>query len=380
MDTHPTPRVQKSRACILLVDDDEAILDGVTRLLQLRGYQVITAINGHEALAAMQQTTPDLIISDIAMPDMNGYDFFHAVRSNPLWMPIPFIFLTAYGQHEDIRHGHSLGVDAYLVKPFEMEDLLVLIESRLKRVREIRETAQGDVERMKQQIVNIFSHELRTPLAYIYGYVNILRDQYSELDSVTVETVLEGMQHGAERLRRLVEDLMLIVRLDSGVVETEIALRRVPVTLNAVVEEVVRHYRDVAEQRQVVIKVAIPPGLHVLGVPAYLQDALARLVDNAIKFCKQQGGRVIISAERCGEQVILRVSDNGIGMDPAALEAIFERFVQLDRQRLEQQGVGLGLSIAHDLIRLHGGSISVESQPGVGSTFTITLPVGGNPY
>ncbi len=380
MDTHPTPQAQHSRACILLVDDDEAILDGVTRLLHLHGYRVITATNGHEALDAMQQTIPDLIISDIAMPDMNGYDFFHAVRSNPLWMPIPFIFLTAYGQREDIRRGHNLGVDAYLVKPFEMEDLLVLIESRLKRVREIRETAQNEVERMKQQIVSIFSHELRTPLAYIYGYVNILRDQYGELDGATMETILEGMQHGAERLRRLVEDLMLIVRLDSGVVETEIALRRVPVALSAVVEEVVEHYRHVAEERRVVIKTAIPPTLHVLGVPIYLQDALARLVDNAIKFCKQQGGRVIISAERCEGRVILRVSDDGIGMDPANLGTIFERFSQLDRQHLEQQGVGLGLSIAHDLIRLHGGSISVESRPGVGSAFTIALPAADNPY
>lgn len=380
MEVPPTPQVGKPRACILLVDDDEAILNSAARLLKLRGYEVITALNGREALAAMQQVVPDVIVSDIGMPDMNGYDFFHAVRSNPLWTPIPFIFLTAYGQRTDIRRGHSLGVDAYLVKPFEMEDLLVLVESRLKRVREIHETAQAEVERMKQQLVTIFSHELRTPLTYIYGYVDMLRDQYSELDRATVETMLEGMRRGAERLTRLVEDLMLIVRLDSGVVGTEIALRRMPVTLSAVVEEVVEHYRHIAKERQVAIDVAVPPNLHVLGVPLYLQDALARLVDNAIKFSKQQGGRVSISAEVRGEWVVLCVSDDGIGIDPASLETIFERFFQLDRQRLEQQGVGLGLTIARDLIRLHGGDITVQSQPGVGSTFTVTLPVIGNPY
>lgn len=369
-----SPQPAEQRAVILLADDDPAIPEGVADLLNGHGYRVITAHNGREALAAMQHEQPDIIISDILMPDMDGYDFFRAVRSNPLWTPIPFIFLTAYGQRKDIRRGHSLGVDAYLTKPFEPEDLLVLVESRLRRVRELHETARADVERMKQQLVTIFSHELRTPLTYIYGYVDMLREQYAELDQATVETMLDGMRRGAERLTHLVEDLMLIVQLDSGVVETEIALRRAPTLLSAVVEEVVERYRHVAEARHVVLEADVPPDLRVLGVALYLQDALGRLVDNAIKFCKRQGGHVVIAAEEQGNHIFLRVSDDGIGIDPSCLETIFERFAQLDRNRLEQQGVGLGLTIARDLIRLHDGRITVESQPGAGSTFTIILP------
>jgi len=379
MDSSTTTNHQpdEARTSILLVDDDPAILEGMTDLLNIYGYRVITACNGREALAAMQRELPDIIISDILMPDMDGYDFLRAVRSNPSWTPIPFIFLTAYGQRKDIRHGHSLGVDAYLTKPFEPEDLVVLIESRLRRMRELHEIARMDVERMKQQLVIVFSHELRTPLTYIYGYVDMLREQYAELDQATIETMLDGIKRGAERLKHLVEDLMLVIQLDSGVLETEIALRRAPALLSAIVEEVIERYRHVAEERHVTLEADVPPHLRVLGVALYLQDALGRLVDNAIKFCKRQGGHVAITAEEQGECVVLRVSDDGIGIDPAHLEAIFERFSQVDRERLEQQGVGLGLTIARDLVQLHGGRITVESQPGVGSTFTVTLPSAG---
>ena len=109
---------------ILLVDDNPAILEGVADLLELQGYQVLTASSGNQAVTQMQSKKPDLVISDIMMPGMDGYEFYKVVRSNPEWVPIPFIFLTARGQQRDIRRGNSLGADAYLTKPFEPDDLI----------------------------------------------------------------------------------------------------------------------------------------------------------------------------------------------------------------------------------------------------------------
>jgi two-component system sensor histidine kinase/response regulator len=367
-------RVNKG-VTILLVDDDPAILEGVVDLLQLYGYNLLTASDGKLALEVMQDYTPDLVISDIMMPEMDGYEFYEAVRSRPEWVPIPFIFLTARGQQVDIRRGQSLGADAYLVKPFEPEDLLIAIDARLRRARAIQAVTQADVDQMKQQLITIFSHELRTPLTYIYGYVNLLQDGRNELDSDTVDEMLEGVRLGAERLVKLVEDLMLMVRIDSGVVQIEIDQRSEPVELSGVVTTVLDKYQHLAAKNRVVIKTDIAPGLVISGVRAYVGEVLMRLVENAIKFANPGDGEVVITGAVQDETVAVAVADNGIGISPSNQKDIFERFVQLNRDLLEQQGIGLGLPIARSLMELHGGEITLESQVGKGSVFTLLFPM-----
>ncbi len=359
---------------ILLVDDDPAILEGVVDLLRFYGYNLITAIDGKTALELMQGQTPDLIISDIMMPEMDGYEFYEAVRSNADWAPIPFIFLTARGQTVDVRRGKSLGVDDYLVKPFEPEDLLIAIRTKLQRVRDIQSVTQVEVRKMKEQMITIFSHELRTPLTYVYGYINLLREGISDADQETINAMLEGVQRGAERLVRLVEDLMLLVRIDSGLVEMEIDHRSVPCDLSAVAGEIVEAAARLAEEKNVRLEVDVPPDLLVSGVSVHLTDALMRLVENGIKFSKREGGVVSITGHTQDDRVVVAVRDEGIGIAPERQQDIFNRFVQIDRDEMEQQGTGLGLPIARSLIELHGGQITLESQPGQGSTFYITLP------
>nr|MBN1229565.1 hybrid sensor histidine kinase/response regulator [Anaerolineae bacterium] len=360
---------------LLLVDDDPSLLSGVADLLEISGYEVVTARNGREALQTMQFMLPDLVISDIMMPEMNGYEFFEAVRSNPEWIAIPFVFLTARSQPVDIRKGQYMGADAYLVKPFEPDDLLTTIEGRLNRIKAIHSAAGADVERMKQQLITIFSHELRTPLTYIYGYINLLIDQYDELERELVFDMLGGIQQGADRLLKLVEDLMLMVRINSGVVEMEIMMQQGLSPLGDTIKEVVSKYQSLASQRGVDLISRIDAQAAQFCVSFYVIDVLSRLVENAIKFCKQDGGKVVISAYYEADELVLSVDDNGIGIQPTQLEQVFELFRQVDRDIMEQQGTGLGLPLTVSLIRLHNGSINVKSQSGAGSTFTVRLPV-----
>jgi DNA-binding response OmpR family regulator len=142
-------------------------VNSVVDILTLSDYACLAATDGAESLQVMYRQSPDLILSDITMQTMDGYEFYHAVRANPDWVAIPFIFLTARGQTADIRQGTSLGADHYLVKPFETDDLLATVEARLRRIREIQAAAQTDVERMKQHLMKVFGHELRTPLTHI---------------------------------------------------------------------------------------------------------------------------------------------------------------------------------------------------------------------
>lgn len=370
MDSNTT-----AQTTILVVDDDLSILDNLADLLQISGYDALTAINGVKAFQAMQNKMPDLIISDIMMPEMDGYAFYDAVRANPDWALIPFIFLTARGQSVDIRRGIGLGADHYIVKPFEPEDLLALVRARLKRTQEIQTAMQDSVEHTKQQILTNVSHELRTPLNAIYGFVSILQEDYATLSDGEVKEMLNITQRGTTRLIKLVEDLLLLVRMDSGAVALEIARFRTHIALKPLVYEVVQNLSIAAEKRQVQIEVQVPDTLTVFCVPTYLQDALSRLAENAIKFSASTGGRAVISAAEQNGAIVISVQDEGIGIDDTKQKMLFERFRQIDREKLEQQGVGLGLSIAHGLIRLHGGDIQVESRPGQGSVFTMTLPL-----
>jgi two-component system sensor histidine kinase/response regulator len=368
------PRDSSRQATLLLVDDDPSILDGVTDLLTLAGYRVITAVSGSGALGVLQQQRPDLIISDIMMPDMDGYELFSAIRSNPNWAPIPFIFLTARGQPSDVRTGNSLGVDAYITKPFEPDTLLGIVQGRLRRLQDIQMMAQNEIDRMKSQLISVFSHELRTPLTYVYGYASLLLEGFDDFEREIIISMLNGVQRGAERLTVLVEDLMTLVRIDSGVVEMDIRLHRAECDLPTLVERVVTKLAPRAAERGVAVKASLPQRLSASIAASYIEDAVSRIVDNAIKFAHEGCGHVWISGEAAGDEVVIRVRDDGIGIDPAQQSHIFERFEQIDRDMMEQQGVGLGLTLAREVVRLHGGDITVQSEPGAGSVFAIRLP------
>ncbi len=180
-----------------------------------------------------------------------------------------------------------------------------------------------------------------------------------------------------DRLARLVNDLLLLIRLDSGQAAEEVRLLSEARTdLGNIVRNVVDQYRFQALNAGLVLDCIIQEPLPPVRICELLfRDALSRLVDNGIKFTRGKGSFVHVRAEATGDRVEISVADNGIGIPESEIHQLFERFRQIDREKLEQQGVGLGLAIARDLIRLHGGDITVQSQVGQGSTFTIWLPV-----
>jgi signal transduction histidine kinase len=361
---------------ILVVDDDTVLLEGIADLLRCHHYRVATAPDGITALTLMQQQPPDLVISDIMMPGMDGYQFHEAVRSNPAWAVIPFIFLSARSQPQDIRLGQGIGVDAYITKPFAPQDVVSAVQARLQRAKQIRAAGEAELNQVKQQLITVFGHELRTPLTYIYGYVHLLEEQ--DWADETTRQMIEGIRRGAERLHHVVEDLMLAARIDSGVADVEVAEHRLAVNLSPILQNAASRQEAYAQERNVEIATDLPLVLEAECVPSYVEEAVGRLVNNGVKFSKREGGRVIVRAMGDDQAVVISIQDDGIGIAPHQQRQLFERLHQIDRTHMEQQGLGLGLTIAQSLIWLHGGSIDVESAPGEGSTFTIRLPLNGS--
>ncbi|MCR4408141.1 MAG: hybrid sensor histidine kinase/response regulator [Anaerolineae bacterium] len=361
---------------ILVVEDDTHMREGIQDTLEMHGYEVWTAKDGADGLQVLESLVPDLILSDIAMPTMDGYEFYEAVRRNPRWTLVPFIFLTARGERTDILQGKRLGVDDYLTKPFETEDLLTAVEARLKRMAEVRAATEAEKDELRKAILDALPHELRTPLTYIKGYTSLLLQNTALMQPEIVHEALEAIRSGGDRIGNLVEDFVFLVTLDTGEVAATIEAACEPIDLRFILRTLVTDYQQAAAERQVTIELNIDPSLpRVQGYAQYLANALGRLLSNAIKFSKRDGGRVTIQAWADQGEVHVAIKDTGIGLPAAEIPKIFERFYQVDRARLEQQGVGLGLPIARGIIEAHGGRIVVESEVGVGSTFTVILPI-----
>src|SRR5690606_9961875 len=183
-------------------------------------------------------------------------------------------------------------------------------------------------------------------------------------DLPAIAEMIEGAHRGTQRLVSLVEDLMLMVQIESGVLEMEISLEKGQMPLQTLVRTAVEKCQWLAKERDVQLELEIDPGIGPCRYSLYIENALSRLIDNAIKFSRRGMGCVWVRAYRLDDDVRVEVEDNGIGIAPDKQKAIFERFYQLDRDVMEQQGVGLGLSLARQLVRLHGGDITVSSRVG----------------
>jgi len=366
---------------ILVVEDDSALLEGLRDILTLEGYQVTTATNGVEGLAVLERGLPDLILSDIMMPKLDGYQFYAQVRARPEWISLPFIFLTAKGEKTDVRRGKQLGADDYLTKPFEEADLLIAIRSKLDRRAQLDAVHDQEMANLKRTILTTLNHEFRTPLTYITAYTEVMRQSDSDLQSEEFKNFMRGIQVGSQRLRQLVEDFILLVELQTGEAQQSYERRREIITdLPTLLQKVLQDYAPRAASRKVELVADIPDNLPaILADREYLSSAVSRLVDNAIKFSKKRAGeegQVILSAWSApgGGSIVIRVKDEGIGIRAEELTKLFDMFHQIDRAKMEQQGSGSGLAIMRGIVMMHGGTLNVASEYGAGSTFTIELP------
>ncbi len=369
-----------SKGKVLVVEDDLYLMEGIRDILELAGYQVSTANSGREGLNELRANEPpDLIVSDIMMPVMDGYQFLNELRSESNWLDIPFIFLTAKGERADENLGKELGADDYVTKPFEPHDLLVAVSAKIRRHRQLRQQHDQQVLAIKKKIMTILYHEFNTPLTYVVAYSDMLKHTPGEMTSTTLRSYLHGIDSGATRLRRLVEDFILLVELETGEAEESFVLHQSVVSdFQDVILPLVEEYKPTVDQRTQTLKVEIDPNIPpIVGYTAYLSKAVRCLIDNAIKFSPNDTEITLQVAPhfRDRQQIVIEVTDNGRGIPAEEHENIFEPFYQIDREKYEDQGSGAGLTIAKRIAELHGGYATVESVVGEGSTFCLILPV-----
>jgi signal transduction histidine kinase len=372
-----------TKAPILVVEDDINLLEGIRTVLELEGYRVLTAENGEHALGVLRNATqlPELVVSDIMMPHMDGIQLLEEIRKMPGWLAIPFIFLTARSEKGDIQRGKQLGVDDYLIKPFDADDLLIAVESRLNRHRALNAAHQGEMEELKRRILTILNHEFRTPLTFVVAYADMLNNQQTtNLSNDELLTFLKGVNIGAVRLRRLIENFIHLVEMETGDAQETFKVRRAPVSRNNL-ESVLKNAHSAVFQTGVkhTCKIEIAKNIPVFVADAeYLRMAMIQLLDNAVKFSPEDKP-IVMGAKAEKDELHLWVRDSGRGIPASEQAQIWDLFYQINRAFHEDQGTGSGLAIVKGIAELHGGRVKCESEPDAGSTFSMIFPITAPP-
>ena len=364
---------------ILIVDDTPGNLDLLIDILETNDYEVRVARSGRRALAAAAASTPDLVMLDINMPEMDGYEVCRRLKQEPSTSEIPVIFLSINDDVIDKVTAFRAGGADYVTKPFQAEEVLARVENQLKISRLQRELvleredavrsreAALEASRAKSAFLANMSHELRTPLNGILGYVQLMERDHALTDRQREN--LGVISRSGEHLLALINDVLSLSKIEAG-----------HTSLNSRAFDLLNLLRGIEEMFQMrattqglSLAFDIPHDLprFVTGDDGKLRQILINLLGNAFKFTDTGGVRLSISWS--GGVTRILVEDTGKGIAASELEDVFEPFVQSESGRQAGEGTGLGLTISRNFARLMEGDITVESLPGVRTVFTVDL-------
>ncbi len=358
-------------ARILIIEDEEPLREEVCEWLTFEGHEVLSAGNGRAGIELALQEKPDLIMSDIAMPEVDGYRVLLELRTQPETALTPFIFLTARTERKDQRYGMEMGADDYITKPFTREELLASVDMRLQKQNVIAAANEHELNNLRKTIIYFLPHELRTPLVAIVGYGEMLATEEFSFKPEEIWPMGKAIVKSGRRLQRLIENYLLYAQIEvliatGGQREDNVAMEHP----HLVIRDMARKSAEEVD-RMVDLFLDLTPGN--IRIPLKdLQKIVQELVDNALKFSKT-GDQVQVYAQLEGDYYTIWIRDQGRGMSPEQISQV-GAYMQFDRYVYEQQGSGLGLIIAKRLTELHGGGLSLEAlSPGL--AVTVRLPV-----
>lgn len=357
---------------ILVIDDEDALRVTTIAVLRSNGFEALGAVNGGEGIELARTTLPDLIICDIRMELVNGYQMLTAIRNDSVTATIPFILMTSNPDRQGLRQGMELGADDYLSKPFSPAELVAAVNARLKKHRLMVEKAESKLQELRARMSTAIPHEMRTPLNGILGFADIMRKDYQNLQPQEIAKMSERIYRNGKRLLRLVENYMIHAQIGSISLDPhqkELLLHS-RTDVKSTIEELAKEKAQ-ENGRPLDLELHLGPGAVTIS-PQYFAKIVEELVDNAFRY-SAKGTRVYVSTVDEDDAILAMVIDKGRGMTAEQIRNI-GAYVQFDRAVYEQQGSGLGLTVAKHLCELHGGLLSVQSDPGHGTTVTVRLP------
>lgn len=365
--TDNSSSIEASRNVILVVDDNANNLKLVHTLLTEKGYKFRMALNGEAALASVRANPPDLILLDVSMPGMDGFEVCEQLKNDELTCNIPVIFISALKDQFDIVRGFEMGGVDFVTKPFKSEILLARIKTHLTLSHLHYELVKKERLAMLGQLISIVGHELRNPMGIIRNTLQALKELINISDSSIKEKIMR-IDRSITRCDKIIDELHGITKIDNLFQQSKLFD-----------EWLTKLFEDQQIPEGITIEYILDlPGVRLLIDPNQLRRAVINIYENAChalvlnngKTDKKEASRIIINTCKTGERIELTISDNGEGITPEGLQNIFEPLYST-----KAYGMGLGIPIVKQIMDLHGGGIEVESEEGKGTKVKLWLPL-----
>jgi two-component system, sensor histidine kinase and response regulator len=369
---------------ILIVDDSPQNIISLKKVLEKNNFEVDTASSGEEALKKVLKKSYVLIILDVQMPRMDGFEVAEAISGYSKAKETAIIFLSAASTNiKLITRGYSSGALDYITKPVDMNILLLKVKTfyriyeQSRVLNEMQKTLLEEIEfrkeaeRKKDEFISIASHELKTPLTSVKGYIQLLERSIDKGDIPTVKSRLHKVQDHVEKLNILVADLLDISKIESGKLKFNKKYFAIDPLLDNIIEVMEQSHPDFK-----IIKTGTV-NVQVFGDEMRIEQVIINFITNAIKYSPGTH-EIHIFSNVCEGNIYIAVKDFGIGMSMQHQEKVFSKFYRVEETSERFQGLGIGLYICQQIIERHMGTIGVRSNPGEGSEFYFHLPLNRN--
>jgi len=358
---------------ILVIDDEAPLRQLILAALRSRGFAGLEAENGQAGVDMARSHLPDLVLCDVMMPLMDGYATVAALRNDPATALIPIVLMTGRPDNAGMRQGMTMGADDYLPKPFSIGELLATVTARIKMQQAIRREAEKKLSDLRANISLAMPHELFTPLSGIIGFADLLSGDSTGMQPEEISEIGRAIAVSAERLHRVIENYLIYAQIEILAADME-KVAQLKASVTPEVREIIQ--LEVATlatkmERAADLQLDLAEGRAAM-LDVYLRKVINELTNNAFKF-SEPGTPVVVRGSVAEGGYSVSIEDRGRGMAAAEI-ARMGAFTQFERKMYEQQGSGLGLVISRRLMEIHGGTMSIVSVPGGGTTVTVFFP------
>lgn len=365
---------------ILVVDDEPGMRLGVERVLrdfsaplpEIEGdirFEIAQAESGEEALELIDSFAPEILLLDNKLPGISGLEILENIAGSDNDMLT--VMISAYASLDIAITATKHGAFDFLAKPFTPEELKNVVSKTARHLmlrREARRLAE-EKKRLRFEFISVLAHELKAPLSVVESYLQIIADHTAGDDPAVYENMVSRSIVRLGGMRKMIRDLLDLTHIESGQKQREL----VDLNLKSIAEDAIEAFASVAAETDVTLSLHCEKPITMTGDRGELEIVLNNLVSNAIKY-NRQGGKVDVTLGQAADKIILTVTDTGIGMSEEEAGKLFGEFVRIKNTKTKNiLGSGLGLSIVRKITQMYGGDIKVNSEPDIGTTFTVSL-------
>ncbi len=357
---------------ILIIEDETDVRESINEILSNAGYNVQQAANGEEAINLSQLVSPDLVISDIMMPGLSGYDVLNYFKKEQHLENIPFVFLTAKSRNADFRYGMNSGADDYITKPFRAKELLKTVQVRLEK----KTRWENNLDNIRESFSLAVPHELRTPLIPLFGYADIILDEYQSLTKQEIYDFVKKMKFSVKRLHERIEKFVLLSYVNGELHNSEYLMELKNNTteisksnLTSIIQKTAQEFE---RSEDVIIEELT--GIYTIGIAQYYLNIILReLTENACKY-SENGKLIKVKIKESNSAITIIFESYGKGFTQNEINRInlFEKFSHGDSKT---SGSGMGLFMIKQILKVFGGKLKIKSAPEICTNVSIEIPI-----